>query len=182
MEIHWIARNRFSRITTLWLLPQKLRSNVFSFIRRANAACLSWALFDHWCRVLAANLHRSWRVWTTFRRFQCPSSSLDSPQDLVQFLFFFFTKCKPSLPTVHGFLNLWFTNKRIKVSATLKITIFPYLRFQLFQIDMLESFLLKKNQKKILFLSKDIGGKRFFLVNYLNWSLTRSVIPVSYIN
>ena len=54
----------------------------------------------------------------------------------------------------------------IKVSATLKIAIFPYLRFQRFQIGMLESFLLKKNQKKILFLSKDIGGKRFFLVNY----------------
>ena len=34
---------------------------------------------------------------------------------------------------------------RIKVSATLKIAIFPYLRFQRFQIDMLESFLLKKN-------------------------------------
>ena len=31
-----------------------------------------------------------------------------------------------------------------KVSATLKIAIFPYLRFQRFQIDMLESFLLKK--------------------------------------
>ena len=29
----------------------------------------------------------------------------------------------------------------IKVSATLKIAIFPYLRFQRFQIDMLESFL-----------------------------------------
>ena len=55
----------------------------------------------------------------------------------------------------------------IKVSTTLKIAIFPYLRFQSFQIGMLESFLLKKNQKKILFLSKDIGGKRFFLVNYL---------------
>ena len=55
----------------------------------------------------------------------------------------------------------------LKVSATLKIAIFPYLRFQRFQIGMLESFHLKKNQKKILFLSKDIGGKRFFLVNYL---------------
>ena len=33
----------------------------------------------------------------------------------------------------------------LKVSATLKIAIFPYLRFQHFQIDMLESFLLKKN-------------------------------------
>ena len=32
----------------------------------------------------------------------------------------------------------------VKVSATLKIAIFPYLRFQRFQIDMLESFLLKK--------------------------------------
>ena len=57
---------------------------------------------------------------------------------------------------------------KFKVSGTLKIAIFPYLRFQRFQIDMLESFLLKKNQKKILFLSKDIGGKKFFLVNYLN--------------
>ena len=32
----------------------------------------------------------------------------------------------------------------LKVSATLKIAIFPYFRFQRFQIDMLESFLLKK--------------------------------------
>ena len=32
----------------------------------------------------------------------------------------------------------------LKVSVTLKIAIFPYLRFQRFQIDMLESFLLKK--------------------------------------
>ena len=31
-----------------------------------------------------------------------------------------------------------------KVSATLKIAIFPYLMFQRFQIDMLESFLSKK--------------------------------------
>ena len=70
-------------------------------------------------------------------------------------------------------MNIWDSENKqkesiIKVSATLKIAIFPYLRFQRFQIDMLESFLLKKNQKKILFLSKDIGGKRFFLVNYLN--------------
>ena len=61
-----------------------------------------------------------------------------------------------------------FRAENLKVSATLKIAIFPFLRFQRFQIGMLESFLLKKNQKKILFLSKDIGGKRFFLVNYLN--------------
>ena len=33
---------------------------------------------------------------------------------------------------------------KLKVSATLKIAIFPYLTFQRFQIDMLESFLLKK--------------------------------------
>ena len=33
---------------------------------------------------------------------------------------------------------------QIKVSATLKIDIFPYLRFQRFQIGMFESFLLKK--------------------------------------
>ena len=31
-----------------------------------------------------------------------------------------------------------------KVSATLKIAIFPYLKFQRFQIDMPESFLFKK--------------------------------------
>ena len=37
-----------------------------------------------------------------------------------------------------------FINFCLKVSATLKIAIFPYLRFQRFQIDMLESFLLKK--------------------------------------
>ena len=36
----------------------------------------------------------------------------------------------------------------LKVSATLKITIFPYLRFQRFQIDMLESFLLKKKSEE----------------------------------
>ena len=33
---------------------------------------------------------------------------------------------------------------QFKVSATLKFAIFPYLRFQRFQIDMHESFLLKK--------------------------------------
>ena len=47
-------------------------------------------------------------------------------------------------------------------------------RYKIFML-----FFQKKNQKKILFLSKDSGCKRFFLVNYLNWSLTRSVIPVS---
>ena len=36
----------------------------------------------------------------------------------------------------------------VKVSATLKIAIFPYLRFQRFQIDMLESFLLKKKSEE----------------------------------
>ena len=36
----------------------------------------------------------------------------------------------------------------LKVSATLKIDIFPYLRFQRFQIDMLESFLLKKKSEE----------------------------------
>ena len=35
-----------------------------------------------------------------------------------------------------------------KVSATLKIAIFPYLRFQRFQIGMLESFLLKKKSEE----------------------------------
>ena len=60
-------------------------------------------------------------------------------------------------------LDLWLVG-HFKVSATLKITVVPYLRCQRFQIDMLENFLLKKNQKKILFLSKDIGGKRFFIL------------------
>ena len=36
----------------------------------------------------------------------------------------------------------------LKVSATLKIAIFPYLRFQHFQIGMLESFLLKKKSEE----------------------------------
>ena len=34
-----------------------------------------------------------------------------------------------------------FRAENLKVSATLKIAIFPYLRFQRFQIGMLESFL-----------------------------------------
>ena len=42
--------------------------------------------------------------------------------------------------------NINFTS--LKVSATLKIAIFPSLRFQRFQIDMLESFLLKKIRRK----------------------------------
>ena len=37
---------------------------------------------------------------------------------------------------------------KLKVSATLKIAIFPYLRFQRFQIGMLESFLLKKKSEE----------------------------------
>ena len=36
----------------------------------------------------------------------------------------------------------------IKVSATLKIAIFSFLRFQHFQIDILESFLLKKKSEE----------------------------------
>ena len=69
--------------------------------------------------------------------------------------------------TLYSSIIFYLNIQVIKVSATLKIAIFSYLRFQRFQIDMLESFLQKKNQK-ILFLSKDIGGKRFFLINYLN--------------
>ena len=37
-----------------------------------------------------------------------------------------------------------------KVSATLKIVIFSYLRFQRFEIDMLESFLLKKKLEEYI--------------------------------
>ena len=69
--------------------------------------------------------------------------------------------------TLYSSIIFYLNIQVIKVSATLKIAIFSYLRFQRFQIDMLESFLQKKIQK-ILFLSKDIGGKRFFLINYLN--------------
>ena len=36
----------------------------------------------------------------------------------------------------------------VKVSATLKIAVFPYLRFQRFQIGMFESFLLKKKSEE----------------------------------
>ena len=51
----------------------------------------------------------------------------------------------------------------VKVSATLKIAIFPYLRFQRFQIDMLESFLLKKKiRRKYYFCRKISGVKDFF--------------------
>ena len=51
----------------------------------------------------------------------------------------------------------------IKVSATLKIAIFSYLRFQRFQIDMLESFLLKKKiRRKYYFCRKISGVKDFF--------------------
>ena len=35
----------------------------------------------------------------------------------------------------------WHFSKGVKVSATLKIAIFPFLRFQRFQIDMLENLL-----------------------------------------
>ena len=38
--------------------------------------------------------------------------------------------------------------RSIKVSGTLKIAIFPYLGFQRFQIDMLESFLWKKKSEE----------------------------------
>ena len=45
-----------------------------------------------------------------------------------------------------------------KVSATLKIAIFPYLRFQRFQIDMLESFLLKqKSEENIISVERYRG-------------------------
>ena len=50
----------------------------------------------------------------------------------------------------------------LKVSATLKIAIFPYLRFQRFQIDMLESFLLKKIRRKYYFCRKISGVKDLF--------------------
>ena len=46
----------------------------------------------------------------------------------------------------------------LKVSATLKIAIFPYLRFQRFQIDMLESFLLKqKSEENIISVERYRG-------------------------
>ena len=60
------------------------------------------------------------------------------------------------------------TSSFIKVSATFKIAIFPYLRFQCFQIDMLESFLLKKKLEENIISVQRYQGKRFFIVNYLN--------------
>ena len=48
----------------------------------------------------------------------------------------------------HGRLKECNQTRLLKVSATLKIAIFPYLRFQRFQIDMLESFLLKKKSEE----------------------------------
>ena len=50
------------------------------------------------------------------------------------------------MTSIHKQLNTW--RKAIKVSATLKIAIFPHLRFQHFQIDMLESFLSKKKSEE----------------------------------
>ena len=48
--------------------------------------------------------------------------------------------------------------KDFKVSATLKIGIFPYLRFQRFQIDMPESFLLKqKSDENIISVERYRG-------------------------
>ena len=46
--------------------------------------------------------------------------------------------------TLYSSIIFYLNIQVIKVSATLKIAIFSYLRFQRFQIDMLESFLLKK--------------------------------------
>ena len=49
-----------------------------------------------------------------------------------------------------------------KVSATLKIAIFPYLRFERFQINMLESFLFeKKSEENIISVERYRGEKIF---------------------
>ena len=46
----------------------------------------------------------------------------------------------------------------LEVSATLKIAIFPYLRFQCFQIDMLEGFIfLKKSEENIISVERYQG-------------------------
>ena len=50
----------------------------------------------------------------------------------------------------------------VKVSATLKIAIFPYLRFLRFQIDMLESFLLKKKIRRKYYFCRKISGVKIF--------------------
>ena len=54
----------------------------------------------------------------------------------------------PKLLLLARFLNRKIAAHSIKVSATLKIAIFPHLRFQHFQIGMLESFLLKKKSEE----------------------------------
>ena len=63
---------------------------------------------------------------------------LDPPLILQSFLSFSVPvhHSKPVLLCIRTLSTL-----SVKVSATLKIAIFPYLRFQRFQIDMLESFL-----------------------------------------
>ena len=50
----------------------------------------------------------------------------------------------------------------VKGPATLKIAIFPYLRFQRLQIDMLESCLLKKKSEENI-----ISVENFFLLTIL---------------
>ena len=63
--------------------------------------------------------------------------------------------------TLYSSIIFYLNIQVIKVSATLKIAIFSYLRFQRFQIDMLESFLPKKI-RKYYFCRKISGVKDFF--------------------
>ena len=58
---------------------------------------------------------------------------------------------KPLFAGFDLYTKVFFTSVHLaefKVSATLKIAIFPYLRFERFQIDMLESFLFKKKSEE----------------------------------
>ena len=69
----------------------------------------------------------------------------------------FVTSAITDLPTHLPTLRFQFC-RLFKVSATLKIAIFPYLRFQRFQIDMLESFLLKqKSEENIISVERYRG-------------------------
>ena len=60
--------------------------------------------------------------------------------------------------TLYSSIIFYLNIQVIKVSATLKIAIFSYLRFQRFQIDMLEGFLLKqKSEENIISVERYRG-------------------------
>ena len=75
------------------------------------------------------NMTFSSKIYRSYRRLDFGINILGEPDERISV-----QEIEVSVPT-------------LKVSATLKIAIFPYLRFQRFQIDMRESFLLKKKSE-----------------------------------